>query len=401
MLLLSSHSKPFWPLSSTLLFLTLQGKETNFRGHKLTQNKEQKNKNKIKKTQISKYSWNILVSSSSCSSRTLWNYAEESPTRNNVTCDLGRRLFWTYSYVFDCLLGHTIPYFRLPIPSGESLKNRRLVHIGRDTLTGWWNMGRWKNAALRNGDFIFERHILWFYARGIMSPGKNGGVSNVGRGICTWQATSTTLSFPDAAELISKSRRTYAGTLPLLLVGSSTAVHKLDLPTLGRNWLGIISWCEEITRTPDRSHRSKQLQVSSSPQMASFLYLTCLPQVSDLAKHHRGTNKEPLVRWQLWTRTQVSVQWGSVSFTSIRSGSAFRLASTSTLSRTLTVFSRDIVHIKTKHGALVPTVRRYGRVAVGRVAKVDSSAEVCRQILIYHKWKPWLGGPIWRGLVKL
>ena len=34
-----------------LLFLTLQGKETNFRGHKLTQNKVQKNKNKIKKTQ--------------------------------------------------------------------------------------------------------------------------------------------------------------------------------------------------------------------------------------------------------------------------------------------------------------------------------------------------------------
>ena len=28
----------------TLLFLTLQGKETNFRGHKLTQNKVQKNK---------------------------------------------------------------------------------------------------------------------------------------------------------------------------------------------------------------------------------------------------------------------------------------------------------------------------------------------------------------------
>ena len=34
-----------------LLFLILQGKETNFRGHKLTQNKVQKNKNKIKKTQ--------------------------------------------------------------------------------------------------------------------------------------------------------------------------------------------------------------------------------------------------------------------------------------------------------------------------------------------------------------
>ena len=33
-----------------LFFLTLQGKETNFRGHKLTQNKVQ-NKNKIKKTQ--------------------------------------------------------------------------------------------------------------------------------------------------------------------------------------------------------------------------------------------------------------------------------------------------------------------------------------------------------------
>ena len=30
--------------SSTLLFLTLQGKETNFRGHTLTQNKVQKNK---------------------------------------------------------------------------------------------------------------------------------------------------------------------------------------------------------------------------------------------------------------------------------------------------------------------------------------------------------------------
>ena len=29
-----------------LLFLTLQVKETNFRGHKLTQNKVQKNKNK-------------------------------------------------------------------------------------------------------------------------------------------------------------------------------------------------------------------------------------------------------------------------------------------------------------------------------------------------------------------
>ena len=39
-------------LSSTLLFLTLlQGKETNFRGHKLTQNKVQKNNDKIKKTQ--------------------------------------------------------------------------------------------------------------------------------------------------------------------------------------------------------------------------------------------------------------------------------------------------------------------------------------------------------------
>ena len=34
-----------------LLFLTLEGKETNFCGHKLTQNKAQKNKNKIKKTQ--------------------------------------------------------------------------------------------------------------------------------------------------------------------------------------------------------------------------------------------------------------------------------------------------------------------------------------------------------------
>ena len=34
-----------------LLFLTLQGKETNFRGHKLTQNKVHKNKNKIKKIQ--------------------------------------------------------------------------------------------------------------------------------------------------------------------------------------------------------------------------------------------------------------------------------------------------------------------------------------------------------------
>ena len=34
-----------------LLFLTLQGKETNFRGHQLTQNKVQRNKNKIKKTQ--------------------------------------------------------------------------------------------------------------------------------------------------------------------------------------------------------------------------------------------------------------------------------------------------------------------------------------------------------------
>ena len=34
-----------------LLFLTLQGEETNFRGYKLTQNKIQKNKNKLKKTQ--------------------------------------------------------------------------------------------------------------------------------------------------------------------------------------------------------------------------------------------------------------------------------------------------------------------------------------------------------------
>ena len=34
-----------------LLFLTLQGKETKFRGHKLTQNKVQKNKSRIKKTQ--------------------------------------------------------------------------------------------------------------------------------------------------------------------------------------------------------------------------------------------------------------------------------------------------------------------------------------------------------------
>ena len=34
-----------------ILFLTIQGKHTNFRGHKLTQNKVQKNKNKIKKTQ--------------------------------------------------------------------------------------------------------------------------------------------------------------------------------------------------------------------------------------------------------------------------------------------------------------------------------------------------------------
>ena len=33
------------------LFLTLQGKETNFRGHRLTQNKAQKNNGKIKKTQ--------------------------------------------------------------------------------------------------------------------------------------------------------------------------------------------------------------------------------------------------------------------------------------------------------------------------------------------------------------
>ena len=32
-----------------LLFLTPQGKETNFRGHKLTQNKVQKNKTKTKK----------------------------------------------------------------------------------------------------------------------------------------------------------------------------------------------------------------------------------------------------------------------------------------------------------------------------------------------------------------
>ena len=34
---------------STLLFLTLQGKETNFRIHKLTQNKVQKNNDKNKK----------------------------------------------------------------------------------------------------------------------------------------------------------------------------------------------------------------------------------------------------------------------------------------------------------------------------------------------------------------
>ena len=34
-----------------LIFLTLQGKETNLRGHKLTQNKAQKNKDKIKKAQ--------------------------------------------------------------------------------------------------------------------------------------------------------------------------------------------------------------------------------------------------------------------------------------------------------------------------------------------------------------
>ena len=40
----------------------------------------------------SKYSWNILVSFSSCSSRTLWNSAEESPTINNVAWGLGRRV---------------------------------------------------------------------------------------------------------------------------------------------------------------------------------------------------------------------------------------------------------------------------------------------------------------------
>ena len=46
----SRRCPPFWPLSSTLLFLTLQGKETNFRRHKLiTQNKVQKNNDKIKK----------------------------------------------------------------------------------------------------------------------------------------------------------------------------------------------------------------------------------------------------------------------------------------------------------------------------------------------------------------
>ena len=36
--------KPVLTSNQYLLFLTLQGKETNFRGHKLTQNKEQKNK---------------------------------------------------------------------------------------------------------------------------------------------------------------------------------------------------------------------------------------------------------------------------------------------------------------------------------------------------------------------
>ena len=38
-----------YPVSSTLLFLPLQGKETNFRCHKLTHDKVQKNNDKIKK----------------------------------------------------------------------------------------------------------------------------------------------------------------------------------------------------------------------------------------------------------------------------------------------------------------------------------------------------------------
>ena len=35
-----------------LLFLTLQGKETNFRGHKLTQNKVQKKKPNLRKHDV-------------------------------------------------------------------------------------------------------------------------------------------------------------------------------------------------------------------------------------------------------------------------------------------------------------------------------------------------------------
>ena len=51
-MLLSSHlNKTVLTSIQYLLFLTLQGKETNFRGHKLTQNKVQKNQNKLKKTQ--------------------------------------------------------------------------------------------------------------------------------------------------------------------------------------------------------------------------------------------------------------------------------------------------------------------------------------------------------------
>ena len=46
-----SKQEVFTWSTSTLLFLTLQGKETIFRGHKLTQNKVQKNNDKKKKTE--------------------------------------------------------------------------------------------------------------------------------------------------------------------------------------------------------------------------------------------------------------------------------------------------------------------------------------------------------------
>ena len=71
-----------------LLFLTLQGKETNFRGHKLTQNKVQRNKNKIKRVVFS--------------SRSFWT-SSSLDVPAGVTQEESHRVFYPPSFCGACL----------------------------------------------------------------------------------------------------------------------------------------------------------------------------------------------------------------------------------------------------------------------------------------------------------